>query len=83
MKLIQSQHQSIEGNKAIDLINIDLLEKEIKSTYKHASDLREAGCPSDAEDAIEGLMAEYEQLIALDPENDLLIELEAELMVNA
>ena len=72
MKLIQAQHQSVEGNKAIDSLNVELLEKEITSTLGRASDLYANGNTSDAEGLEEGLRVEFEQLDALDPSNALL-----------
>ena len=72
MKLIQSQHQSIEGNNAIDSLNVELLVKEITSTLERVSDLHSNGNTTDAEGLEEGLSVEFEQLNALDPSNALL-----------
>ena len=72
MKLIQSQHQSIEGNNAIDSLNVKLLVEEITSTLGRVSDLYGNGNTTDAEGLEEGLRVEFGQLDALDPSNALL-----------
>ena len=72
MKLIEKHHESIEGNQAINEINITLLENEIKDLDRIIMDCRERLCMNEAEEFEEELEVCLDQLEELSPNHKLL-----------